>query len=261
MVFNSLPFLVFLPIVFSIYFILPHKIRWVLLLCASYVFYGYWNINYLSLIIISTLVDYSISNYLQNSSSSVGRKIALSTSLVTNLGLLFFFKYFDWFLEDIILPSGILSEDSSIWKTQINFLLPVGISFYTFQTIGYTIDVYQGKVAPEKNPFKFALFVSYFPQLVAGPIERYNHLRNQLFEKQTLSYQNIQQGGRLILFGLFIKMCVADNLANIVNPIYDNSGMYSSLSLFFGMVLFGLQIFADFHGYSLIAIGTARLLG
>ena len=186
----------------------------------------------------------------------------LGLSITTNLGLLFFFKYFDWFLDDVANPLGIMPEFIyTYWTQNFNLLLPVGISFYTFQTLGYTIDVFQRQVKPERNIFKFALFVSYFPQLVAGPIERFQHLKSQLFARHAWSYKNLQQGGRLILYGLFIKMCVADNIANTVDLVFADITNYSSMNLGATMGLFGLQIFSDFHGYSLIAIGTARLFG
>lgn len=262
MVFNSLPFLIFLPVVVFGYFAMPHKWRWIWLLIASYFFYGYWKIEYLSLILFSTTVDFFVARFLDKEVSISKRKIALGVSLFTNLGLLFFFKYFNWFLDDVATPIGLVSENmKNSWHNQYTFLLPVGISFYTFQTLGYTIDVYFKKARAEQNFFKFALFVSYFPQLVAGPIERFSHLHQQLFEKHRLTYENIKHGGRFILYGLFIKMCVADNIANGVDLVFADINAYSSATLFGTMLLFGIQIFSDFHGYSLIAIGTARLFG
>jgi alginate O-acetyltransferase complex protein AlgI len=262
LVFNSLAFLLFLPTVLLGYFMLPHKFRWILLLIASYFFYGFWKIEYLSLILFSTVVDFSVSQFLDKTIDQTKRKLALGVSLFTNLGLLFFFKYFNWFLDDVANPMGIIPDNAlNYWHSNFQFLLPVGISFYTFQTLGYTIDVYYKKAIPEKNFFKFALFVSYFPQLVAGPIERFSNLQSQLFAKHKFTYENLQNGGRFILYGLFIKMCVADNIANVVDAVFNDIGAHSSLTLFTTMLLFGLQIFSDFHGYSLIAIGTAQLFG
>lgn len=262
MIFNSIPFLIFISTVLLTFYVLPHRFRWILMLAASYFFYGFWKIEYLSLIAISTVVDYLSARVVFQSQKRHIRQIALAFSLSTNLGMLFFFKYSNWFLTDVVdgFHLGILDQFSN-WHSGLDILLPVGISFYTFQTISYTIDVYANKVKPEKNIFKFALFVSYFPQLVAGPIERYNRLRDQLFARVKLTEVNLTFGLRLMLYGFFIKMCVADNIAPIVDQVFSHQGIASSLQLFMGMVLFGIQIFSDFHGYSLIAIGTARLFG
>ena len=262
MVFNSLPFLVFLPTVLLCYYLLPQKFRWILVLLASYFFYGFWKVEYLGLILFSTVVDFYVSQFLSKSEVAHKRKMALSISLLANLGLLLFFKYFNWFLDDVASPIGIIPENAvNYWNSNFQFLLPVGISFYTFQTLGYTIDVYNRQTKAESNFFKFALFVSYFPQLVAGPIERFSNLQPQLFAKHKFTYENLKHGARFILYGLFIKMCVADNIANSVDTVFLDISSYSSVSLFWTMILFGLQIFSDFHGYSLIAIGTAQLFG
>lgn len=244
------------------YYLLPHRFRWMLLLITSYFFYGFWKVEYLSLIVFSTVVDFYVAKYLNKSEDQPSRKIALSLSLVSNLGLLFFFKYSNWFLADVAQPLSLISEGNlDYWMQHWNFLLPVGISFYTFQTLSYTIDVYYKRVKPETNLLKFALFVSFFPQLVAGPIERFSNLSHQLFDRIDFNYENLQAGGRLMLFGFFIKMCVADNIAPVVDQIFDNSDDASTAQLWTGMGLFGFQIYSDFHGYSLIAIGAARILG
>jgi alginate O-acetyltransferase complex protein AlgI len=262
MVFNSIPFLIFFPIVLLAYYLLPHRFRWVLLLVASYVFYGYWKIEYLGLIVFSTVVDYFVARFLHESEHQLKRRIALMTSLSVNLGLLFFFKYSNFFIEDVLQPIGVAPENLvTFWTSNWDFLLPVGISFYTFQTMSYSIDVYYKKIIPEKNIFKLALFVSFFPQLVAGPIERFSRLHHQLFQSVTFSTDQIIAGARLMLYGLFIKMCVADNVAPIVDQIFNDFGDASTAQLWIGMILFGVQIFADFNGYSLIAIGAARCLG
>ncbi len=262
MIFNSLPFLIFLPLCLLLYYALPHRYRWVFMLLASYFFYGYWKVEYLGLIAFSTIVDYSVGQFLESSEHEFKRKLALTTSILTNLGLLFFFKYFNWFLEDVVNPLGFIPDNAySYWTQHFNILLPVGISFYTFQTLGYTIDVYKKQVQAERNIFKFALFVSYFPQLVAGPIERFKHLKTQLFTHHSFTYENLQHGGRFILYGLFTKMCVADNIANTVDQVFSDISSFDSFQLLQTMLLFGLQIFSDFHGYSLIAIGVARLFG
>jgi len=245
-----------------LYYLLPKNTRWFLLLLASYFFYGFWKIEYLSLIVISTTTDYFAARLIYSSKAQVKRKLALAFSLSMNLGLLAFFKYSGWFIEDVANPVGLLGDDVSLKLMRfMSFALPVGISFYTFQTMGYTIDVYYGKATPERNPLKFALFVSYFPQLVAGPIERFNTLMPQLNREVSYDYRNIQHGARYILYGLFIKMCIADNLAPIVDQIFNQPDIASSSQLVWGMILFGLQIYSDFHGYSLIAIGVAKLMG
>jgi len=259
--FNSLPFLLFLPCVLLLFYGLPHRYRWVLVLLASYFFYGFWKIEYLSLIVFSTTLDYFAARYIYTQ-SGFKRKMGLAVSLMSNLGLLAFFKYSGWFINDIAFPLGLLTEQA---QTALNnmwsFVLPVGISFYTFQTMGYTIDVYYDRIKPEKNLLKLALFVSYFPQLVAGPIERFDRLHAQLFAPIQFDYANFQAGGRMILYGLFIKMCVADNISPIVDQVFAQTNEASIAQLWSGMGLFGIQIYADFHGYSLIAIGTARLFG
>ncbi len=263
MIFNSLSFLVFFPTVVLLYYLIPHRFRWVLLLLASYVFYGYWKIEYLSLIVISTLVDFSVGRYLNRETNSGKRKAALALSLLVNLGMLFTFKYANWFINDL-LPSAALNGLASVFpsiSSGLNLVLPVGISFYTFQTMSYTIDVYYNKVKAESNLAKFALFVSFFPQLVAGPIERFQRLHHQLFEFHHFSYENLKYGLRLMLWGLFIKMCVADNLSPLVDQIFERYTEASSIQLLIGMLGFSIQIYSDFQGYSLIAIGTARVLG
>ena len=263
MIFNSLSFLVFFPTVVLLYYLIPHRFRWVLLLLASYVFYGYWKIEYLALIVISTLVDFSVGRYLNRETNSGKRKAALALSLLVNLGMLFTFKYANWFINDL-LPSAALNGLASVFpsiSSGLNLVLPVGISFYTFQTMSYTIDVYYNKVKAESNLAKFALFVSFFPQLVAGPIERFQRLHHQLFEFHHFSYENLKYGLRLMLWGLFIKMCVADNLSPLVDQIFERYTEASSIQLLIGMLGFSIQIYSDFQGYSLIAIGTARVLG
>lgn len=262
MLFNSIEFLVFLPAALLLYALLPARFRWILLLLASYCFYGFWKVEYLGLIAFSTLVDFLVARTMGHTKNDSKRKLLLFMSLTSNLGLLFFFKYFHWFLDGVLLPVGLLSEPlTQQLHEQWSFLLPVGISFYTFQTMGYTIDVYFRRAVPEKNLARFALFVSFFPQLVAGPIERFSNLHHQLFKGLSLSYANLQHGLRLILYGLFIKMCVADNISPMADAVFANAENASLTERLLGMTLFAVQIFSDFHGYSLIAIGTARLFG
>lgn len=255
MLFNSTAFLLFFPIVVVIYYLLP-KQQWrvLFLLLASYYFYMSWHPAYILLIVGSTLVDYWASLQMAKKAVQKERLPWLILSLSVNLGILFFFKYFNFFLDNInFLTGGELAY--------LQFLLPVGISFYTFQTLSYSIDVYQNRLAPEKDLGRFALYVSFFPQLVAGPIERSTRLLPQFRKKIALSYENFSQGGQRIIWGFFKKVVIADNLAQIVDVVYTNPGDYHSLALLLATYCFTIQIYCDFSGYSDIAIGTARILG
>lgn len=265
MLFNAVPYLIFLPIVVGVYYVLPTRWRWLLLLISSYFFYAYWKVEYLALIVLSTLVDYIVSHLISRTNREVLRKVWLGLSLSTNLGLLFLFKYLKLFLppKDLMQLSIKAAESPLLGELQyaLYLVIPVGISFYTFQTLSYTLDVYYGRIKPEKHLGKFALFVSFFPQLVAGPIERFSHLRPQLDGLVLWSRKNLTNGLRLILFGFFLKIGIADNLAQTVNAVYDNPENYSSINILLGTFLFGFQIYGDFAGYSLIAQGSALLLG
>ena len=265
MLFNSVSYLIFLPLVVLVFYLLPTKYRWLLLLSASYFFYAYWKIEYLALILISTLIDYLASNQIQRSPLKTIKRLWLSLSLLTNLGLLFLFKYLKLFLppKELMHLSIKAAESPMLGELQyaLYLIIPVGISFYTFQTLSYTLDVYWGKIKAERHLGKFALFVCFFPQLVAGPIERFSRLRPQLNGDQIWDYENIKNGLRLILFGFFLKLCLADNLAQTVDPVYANPALYSRWNLLLGTFLFGFQIYGDFAGYSLIAQGSALLLG
>ncbi|MCW1147833.1 MBOAT family O-acyltransferase [Flavobacterium lacisediminis] len=262
MLFNSIEFLLFLPTVFFLYwFVFKNQLRAqnVLLLVASYIFYGWWDWRFLSLIIASTFLDYFIAIQLGKTSISKKRKLLLGISLVGNLGMLGFFKYYNFFVASWIeawSSVGITMEASTL-----NVILPVGISFYTFQTLSYTIDVYRKEMKPTKSFIDFAAFVTFFPQLVAGPIERASHLLPQFYKNRTFEYQNAVDGVKLIIWGMFKKVVVADNCAFFVNKIFENPEVYSSGELFFGMVFFAFQIYGDFSGYSDIAIGLSKLFG
>ncbi len=261
MLFNSVEFLFFFPVVIALYYATNYKWRWLLLLLASYVFYGSWKIEFLSLIALSTLVDFYIGKNLASTDNSKKRFRLLLVSLICNLGLLVFFKYGS-FVASFTMPIMPIPE----WRKDqiINFLsfdLPVGISFYTFQTMAYTIDIFKRKIKPEIHLGKFALYVSYFPQLVAGPIERFNHLQPQLLSNHKLTYENLSHGARLMLYGFFIKMVIADNIAPLVDLIFEAPLEYSLTTKWVGIFGFGWQIYADFYGYSLIAIGAARFMG
>lgn len=259
MLFNTLEFVLFLPAVIILYYAIPHKYRWILLLAASYYFYMSWRVEYIFLIIISTLIDYFSGRMMEKLPTKKSRLPLLILSLCTNLGLLFFFKYYNFGVENLntLFDNIGIQEDIPL----MNFLLPVGISFYTFQTLSYTIDVFYGRQKAEKHLGYFALYVSFFPQLVAGPIERYSRLAPQFRTRHSFNYDNLANGLRLILYGLFIKMVIADNLAGIVDQIYNAPAQYSSIDLLTGIFCYSFQIYSDFYGYSVIAIGSALLMG
>ncbi|MFQ3676286.1 MAG: MBOAT family O-acyltransferase [Endomicrobiia bacterium] len=262
MLFNSLDFAIFLPIVFILYWFVTNKnlkLQNFLIVVASYVFYGWWDWRFLSLILFSTLVDYSIGLALKNENNLLKRKIFLWTSIIVNLGFLGVFKYYNFFLDNFI--SAFTFFGYQIQANSLNIILPVGISFYTFQTLSYSIDVYKRKLEPTKDFIAFAAFVSFFPQLVAGPIERATQLLPQFYKKRTFDYSNAVDGLRQILWGLFKKVVIADNCAEFANLIFNNHTDYSGSTLLLGALFFAFQIYGDFSGYSDIAIGTSRLFG
>lgn len=258
MLFNSSEFLLFLPVTLLLYWLLRGNLRWqnVLLLLASYVFYGWWDERFLSLIAFSTLVDYLAGLKIQ---SSQKKKLWLGLSIGVNLGLLGFFKYYNFFVDswvDAWAGMGITMQPATM-----QIILPVGISFYTFQTMSYSLDIYKGKLEPTKDIIAFAAFVSFFPQLVAGPIERATNLLPQILNKRSINVGEVTAGIKQIIFGLFKKVVIADALAPLVNDIFNNYEQFSGATLAMGAVFFAFQIYGDFSGYSDIAIGTARLFG
>lgn len=262
MLFNSIDFAIFLPIVFILYWFVCFKnlkLQNLLIVVASYVFYGWWDYRFLSLIFFSTILDYSLGLAIASSSDSRKRKLMLILSLCANLGLLGFFKYYNFFAENFAEAFTFFGHPFKVGSLKI--ILPVGISFYTFQTLSYTIDVYRRKLEPTKDFISFLAFVSFFPQLVAGPIERASNLLPQFFKKRQFNYGEAVDGMRQILWGLFKKVVIADNCAEYANLIFNNSQNYSGSTLFLGAVLFAFQIYGDFSGYSDIAIGTSRLFG
>jgi D-alanyl-lipoteichoic acid acyltransferase DltB (MBOAT superfamily) len=262
MFFNSLEFAVFIPIVFSLYWFVTNnnlKLQNFLIVIASYIFYGWWDWRFLSLIVFSTIIDYSIGILLSKEKNVLKRKVLLWTSIIVNLGFLGFFKYFNFFLDNFI--SAFSFFGMKINAHSLNIILPVGISFYTFQTLSYTIDVYKKKLEPTKDLLAFSAFVSFFPQLVAGPIERATNLLPQFYKKRRFSSQKAIDGMRQILWGLFKKIVIADNCAQYANEIFNNSADYGGSTLILGALLFTFQIYGDFSGYSDIAIGTSRLFG
>lgn len=259
MLFNTYQYLVFLPLVVIIYYLLPHKYRWTLLLAASYYFYMCWKAEYLILILASTGIDYWASLRMSRHRSKKKRKKYLILSLFTNLGILFLFKYFNFFNESV---TAVLEQFDIFRESRtFNLLLPVGISFYTFQTLSYTIEVYMGKQKVERHLGIFATYVAFFPQLVAGPIERFYNLGPQFKTRQILTYKNLANGLRLILYGLFIKMVIADNISVYVDQVYADPLDYNSWSVITALFFYSFQIYSDFYGYSLVAIGSALLLG
>ena len=262
MLFNSLDFAIFLPIVFILYWFVTNKnlkLQNILLLVASYVFYGWWDWRFLSLIVFSSFVDYYVGFQLSKTVDDKKRKGFLWVSMFVNLGFLGFFKYYNFFAESFSEAFTLLG--SHIDPSRLNIILPVGISFYTFQTMSYTIDVYKRKLEPTNDIIAFFAFVSFFPQLVAGPIERATNLLPQFYRKRQFEYDKAVDGMRQILWGLFKKVVIADNAATYANEIFNNYGDYSGSTLFLGAVLFAFQIYGDFSGYSDIAIGTSRLFG
>jgi D-alanyl-lipoteichoic acid acyltransferase DltB (MBOAT superfamily) len=262
MFFNSIDFAIFLPVVFILYWFVAEKnlrLQNLLIVAASYLFYGWWDWKFLSLIFFSTVVDYSIGILLSRESSDMKRKILLWVSIITNLGLLGFFKYYGFFLDNFVAAFSFFGME--VKANSLNIILPVGISFYTFQTLSYTIDVYKRKLEPTKDFIAFSAFVSFFPQLVAGPIERATNLLPQFYQKRKFDYNNAVDGLRQILWGLFKKVVIADNCAELANIIFNNYDDYNGSTLLLGAVFFAFQIYGDFSGYSDIAIGVSRLFG
>nr|WP_106794984.1 MBOAT family O-acyltransferase [Aquimarina sp. Aq78] len=263
MLFNSLDFFIFLPVVFVLYWFIFYKkiqIQNLFILLASYIFYGLWDWRFLFLILASTLVDFFIGQTIYANDSTVKRKAWLWVSVIFNIGLLGFFKYYNFFIGSWVDFLSVFGyELKSTWTLQI--ILPVGISFYTFQTMSYSLDIYYKRLTPTKNFIAFATFVSFFPQLVAGPIERASNLLSQITTKRIFNYAQCTEGLRLILWGLFKKVVIADSIAPIVDDIFLNYSDYSASTLILGVSLFSFQVYGDFSGYSDIAIGTAKLFG
>lgn len=260
MLFNSLHFLFFFPIVCVIYFILPSlRTRNLFLLLASYYFYMNWEPVYALLLFTSTIITYLAALGIGHCSERRGKRLYLVGSLVLNLGILFLFKYYNFMAEnisDLLVRLGISAQ-----MPEFTLLLPVGISFYIFQALGYSIDVYRGNTPVEKNFFTYALFVSFFPQLVAGPIERSTNLLPQFKQKHYFSYENVMSGIRLMLWGYFLKLVLADRCALYVDPIFNNVSYHNGGSFLLASLFFPFQIYGDFAGYSLTAIGAAKVMG
>lgn len=262
MIFNSIEFALFIPLVFLLHWLLFGASRNgqnAFLLGASYFFYGWWDWRFLGLIAFSSFVDYFIGKGLVQSGEKRKRILLLSISLITNIGLLLVFKYYDFFVTSFQEAFRVFGHEIAASKLEI--AIPVGISFYTFQTLSYSIDVYRNKISPESNLISFLAYVSFFPQLVAGPIERAANLLPQFKSARTFDLEQAKDGVRQMLWGFFKKMVIADTAAVYVQDIFSHSDTFAGSTLFIGAVLFSFQIYCDFSGYSDIAIGLARLFG
>lgn len=259
MLFNSLKFGLFLPVVFAVYWAFPKKWKWIVLLIFSYYFYMSWNVKYVVLIWGTSFISYICALLLEKSKSRKVKKIYLTLTIVICLGVLFFFKYFNFFSSSI---SEIFQTIAiPIQPITLNILLPVGISFYTFQSFSYVIDVYRGNVKAEKNFGKYATFISFFPQLVAGPIERTNNLLPQINNPPNFDCDKAIYGLKIMAWGFFKKVAIADALAIYVDNVYNNPRNFEGFPLLFASFLFAIQIYCDFSGYSDIAVGSAKLFG
>ena len=259
MLFTSLEFIVFFPIVVGLFFLLPHRTRWMVLLAASYVFYAAWKVEFLALIVASTVVDWFCGLRMGRHETRDGRRPWLLVSLIANLGLLGFFKYYNFFVESGVELFHALGLD--VGSGTLDIVLPVGISFYTFQTLSYSIDVYRGQKEVEPNLGIFALYVSFFPQLVAGPIERSATLLPQFHERQRWDWPRIRLGLTQMLLGFWKKLVLADRLSLYVDEVYAHAADYPGLPMWTATYFFALQVYCDFSGYSDIAIGGARVMG
>ena len=261
MLFNSIEFGVFLPFIFIIYWFVTKKIQHqnILILISSYLFYGWWDWRFLGLIFFSTVIDFLIGKSLEKEKGILTRKSLLWSSVLINIGFLGFFKYYNFFIDNFIYAFSTVGIELSYQS--LNIILPVGISFYTFQTLSYTIDIYKRKLKPTTDFITFAAFVSFFPQLVAGPIERASNLLPQFKKNRIFDYNQATDGMRQILWGFFKKIVIADNCAEYANLIFNNSTDYGGSTLVIGAIFFTFQIYGDFSGYSDIAIGTAKLFG
>jgi D-alanyl-lipoteichoic acid acyltransferase DltB (MBOAT superfamily) len=262
MLFNSIDFAIFLPIVFALYWLIPNKkitVQNILLLVASYFFYACWDFNFMFLLMFSTLLDYFSGIMMFDAKTLFRKKFWFWLSIIINLGFLGVFKYYNFFIESFAEGLGLLGIQANY--STLAVILPVGISFYTFHGLSYVIDIYYDKIKPERNFVDYAVFVSFFPLLVAGPIERATHLLPQIQRERKFNYSKAVDGMRQILWGLFKKIVIADNCAEFANQIFNNSDDQSGSTLVLGALFFTFQIYCDFSGYSDIALGVARLFG
>lgn len=258
MLFNSLHFLFFLPVVVALYYLLPFRFRWILIFISSCYFYMAFVPKYILILFLIILIDYTSALAIERAEGS-RRRHWLIASLLSNILLLCFFKYFGFLNENLQAAFNLFGREFR--PINLDIILPIGLSFHTFQSMSYTIEVYKGRQKAERHLGYFANYVLFFPQMVAGPIERYESLGNELKQAHKPLYRNFSDGFRLILFGLFVKMAVADNIAPVVNEVYQDPLSFHSLEVLSAVLLFSFQIYADFYGYSTIAVGCARLLG
>lgn len=260
MLFNSLQFVIFFVVVAVVYFAVPHRFRWLLLLVASYYFYMSWNPAYSLLLVFSTAAAYFSAMLMARAEDKSHKRLWFILSLIASLGLLFTFKYYNFFNEHFLgVVCGLSGGCTFLPKSEL--LLPVGISFYTFQTLSYTIDIYRGTREPERHFGIFALYVSFFPQLVAGPIERSTRLLPQFYERKKFDYNRVTDGLKYMIWGYFLKMVIADRLGSFVDAVYNSPDGWQGISIAIATVFFGYQVYCDFAGYSYIAIGAAKILG
>lgn len=258
MLFNSNSFYIFFPIVFTIYWLIPQKHRWGILLVSSYYFYMSWNVKYVALILLTTVVSYVTALLLDRTDSVRKKKLYLAAALVISLGVLFFFKYFNFL--SLSVTNALRAISIPVDDFTLNLMLPVGISFYTFQTLSYVIDVYRGEVKATTHFGKYATFISFFPQLVAGPIERTRNLLPQIEAEHQFHYDKAIYGVKMMAWGYFKKLVIADNIAAYVNLVYDDVTAHAGLSLIIATLCFAFQVYCDFSGYSDIALGAAKLM-
>ena len=259
MTFNSWEFLIFYPIVAALYFLLPKRMKWPMLLVASYYFYAFYQADLLFLIILTTAVSFFMSHLIERTEKTSLKKLYLALTLTVCLGVLFFYKYFNFLGASVAGIISLLGKEPP--SLVLDLVLPVGISFYTFQTLSYVIDVYRGQIKTEKNFFFYALFVSFFPQLVAGPIERPANLIPQLKEPHVPTRANFVRGGKQMLLGFFKKICVADLVASYVSAVYNSPKEATAPAVIIATLMFAVQIYCDFSGYTDIATGCARIMG
>jgi D-alanyl-lipoteichoic acid acyltransferase DltB (MBOAT superfamily) len=257
--FNSIAFVVFATFFFGLYFIFQGNSRLLFCLIASYIFYGWWDWRFVILLAISTLIDYFIGIKLERTANGVARKAYLCLSIFVNLGILCIFKYLDFFIESLNASVSFIGFKNPL--PIFNLILPIGISFYTFQKLSYTIDVYRGICKTEHNIIKFAAYVSLFPQLVAGPIVRASKLLPQMSEDKSLKYENLISGLEFIFWGFFLKLCLADSLSVVVDSRFAHPTEFGALALIIAVIFFSFQIYGDFAGYTFIAIGLGKIMG
>ena len=259
MVFNSIEFLIFLPIVVALFYLLPQKARWLMLLVASCVFYMWFVPNYILILLVTIVIDYAAGLLMERYADEPRKKKTfMIISIVSTLTVLVIFKYLGFITENLDRLCATLGMETHLVT---HIILPIGLSFHTFQSMSYVIEVYRGHQKAERHFGYYALYVMFFPQLVTGPIERPGNLLRQLHEKKAFRYENISNGMRLLIFGFFVKMVVADHLGEYVDEVYGHLDEYNSWTVLGCMVFYSFQIYCDFFGYSTIALGSAKLMG